>query len=235
MKTQIKKQVLITLILISQKFVSHSAIPDWKVLPENFQYNLTMMCAININCAEQTKPVNMIGVFVNGECRGVAKTNQIINGRYLASLFVYSNTVSGEELTFKAYIEENDSVYELVTTTDFFDNVSFGTAGSPYILYSKQPCYFVKDILPVNNYMSPNGDGINDNFTIDDVISYSDFSLSVFNSFGIEVFYKDKNYNNEWDGKFNGKIVETGTYYYLLKNKETGKSFSGTINIVKPN
>lgn len=207
--------------------------PSWTVNPASFQYNMTMMAIVNIECADALSAGNRIGVFVGSECRGTAVTNQVIGGKYIASLFIYSNVVNGETLTFKIYNAQTDAVSDAKGEVMFQQNASYGTAGSPFIVYNKFPCYFTKEVLPVCNYLSPNGDGKNDYFFIDDVASYSDYTLTIYNEFGLQIFEKENNYSNDWDGTYDGKTLPTGAYYYSFKNGS--KEYKGIINLVNPN
>jgi gliding motility-associated-like protein len=230
----LKKSVFFLLILLVvgiNKVLAGD--PNWSVTPASFQYNMTMTAVVNIDCAEQLSPSNRIGVFVGSECRGTALTSQVYNGKYTASLFIYSNAVNGENISFKIYNAAKDTIYDVKVTVEFQQNAAYGNSSAPYIVYSKFPCYFQKDVLPVTNFISPNGDGINDLFEIDDVDSYSDYTLTIYNENGLEVYKKENNYKNDWDAKLDGKLLPTGTYYYLFKN--TSKEYKGLINIVKPN
>lgn len=212
-----------------------AAQPAWTVNSDSFQYNMTMMVVMNVECSELINPSNRIGAFVNGVCRGTAQTKQVVNGRFMASLFVYSNIVSGETISFKIYDAGKDSVYDAKLTAAFQENASYGTAAAPHVVYSKYPCYFQKDVLPVNNFISPNGDGVNDYFMIDDVDSYKDYTLTVYNEFGLEVFKMAREYQNDWGGTFEGKALPTGAYYYTFRNDKSGREYKGIINIVKTN
>jgi gliding motility-associated-like protein len=40
--------------------------------------------------------------------------------------------------------------------------------------------------------------------------------MKVFNRWGIEV-YSNANYDNSWDGRYNGGPLPDGTYYYVLR------------------
>ncbi len=235
-KTTLNKSIilLLTLLVVGINKVL-AADPNWTVNPANFQYNMTMTAVINIDCAEQISPSNRIGVFVGSECRGTALTSQVYNGKYTASLFIYSNAVNGETISFKIYDAAKDTVYDAKLTVQFQQNASYGNASSPYIVYSKYPCYFIKDVLPVANFISPNGDGVNDSFEIQDVASYQEYTLTIFNENGLEVYKKEGNYNNDWDVKLNGKLLPTGSYYYTFKNSATNSEFKGIVNIVNPN
>jgi len=88
--------------------------------------------------------------------------------------------------------------------------------------------------LPTIAVLSPNGDGKNDNFTIDNVALYSNCSLQVFNTAGSVVYSVDSNYDNSWNGTYKGQSLDNGTYYYLLQsNDEAGVYFNGSFTIFK--
>lgn len=69
---------------------------------------------------------------------------------------------------------------------------------------------------------SPNGDGLNDFFTIEDLDAYPNSELWIYNRWGAEVFHSD-DYQNDWDGRSQSKLnvggdeLPEGTYYYLLQ------------------
>jgi len=68
--------------------------------------------------------------------------------------------------------------------------------------------------LKVPNVFTPNGDGVNDYFTIRGLAKGS--SLSVYNRLGIEVFKSDS-YEQNWDGKdMADKDLDVGTYWFVL-------------------
>lgn len=84
--------------------------------------------------------------------------------------------------------------------------------------------------LPSTNFISPNGDGKNDSWKINNVEIYKDFSLKIFDQFGQVIYDVPSGYNNEFDGKYNGNPLPTGNYYYVFKNDK--KIFKGNITIV---
>ena len=84
--------------------------------------------------------------------------------------------------------------------------------------------------LPCTHYVSPNGDNKNDYFVIENVGVYHTFSLQIIDAFGHQVHYTENNYNNDWDGKYNGTPLATGTYYYIFKND--ARTYTGNITIV---
>jgi large repetitive protein len=94
----------------------------------------------------------------------------------------------------------------------------------------------VKDInpntiaLPSTNFISPNDDGKNDYWVVDDVHIYRTFELKIFDQYGQVIYSKDNNYNNEFNGKYNDVALPSGNYYYQFK-KDT-KTFKGNITII---
>jgi gliding motility-associated-like protein len=62
---------------------------------------------------------------------------------------------------------------------------------------------------------SPNGDGVNDYYTIP-CPSSSAIVFCVYNRWGIEV-YRNEDYRGEWDGRYKGAPLPDGTYYYVIK------------------
>lgn len=67
---------------------------------------------------------------------------------------------------------------------------------------------------------SPNGDGINDVFTIGGLEHTPQKNLTIMNRWGVEVFHSP-DYQNDWNGKNkNGEDLPEDTYYYILTIKD---------------
>ena len=64
---------------------------------------------------------------------------------------------------------------------------------------------------------SPNGDGNNDTFTIDNVEDYPDAKLTILNRWGNAVLQAENGYRNTWDGTWEGRDLPDGTYFYFLE------------------
>jgi gliding motility-associated-like protein len=70
--------------------------------------------------------------------------------------------------------------------------------------------------IEVNNAFTPNGDGINDRWSIyRQYDCLSKVRLTVFNRYGAKVF-ESVDYRNDWDGTYKGKPVPDGTYYAVI-------------------
>jgi gliding motility-associated-like protein len=69
------------------------------------------------------------------------------------------------------------------------------------------------------NIITPNGDGINDTFTVPCLLNEGDFpdsQVSIFNRWGDEVFRSGKPYRNNWNGTYNGEDLPADTYFYII-------------------
>ncbi len=80
---------------------------------------------------------------------------------------------------------------------------------------------------------SPNGDGSNDYFVIEELEQYSHVSIIIFNRWGNKIFEQD-NYKNDWDGNSNvdlsiGKELPVGTYFYQVIIHDNNKTLTGYV------
>ena len=67
-------------------------------------------------------------------------------------------------------------------------------------------------IIP--NIFSPDGDGINDNLTFINLDGTSQFKITIWNRWGVEIFESDDS-SNPWDGNAsNGQPAKASVYYY---------------------
>jgi gliding motility-associated-like protein len=96
---------------------------------------------------------------------------------------------------------------------------------------------FEIDEIEIYNAFSPNGDGINDVFTIRNIEFYPENEILIFNRWN-QIVYKTTNYgvNNIFNGKHQktGHLLPKGTYYYrfsYLNSNKVQKTISGYIFI----
>jgi gliding motility-associated-like protein len=80
-------------------------------------------------------------------------------------------------------------------------------------------------VLPINNYVSPNGDGKNDKLVIMSVEVYTNYELTIYNTSGVVVFHTNA-YDNSWDGQG----LDASVYYYTFFG---AKKYKGSITLVK--
>lgn len=92
----------------------------------------------------------------------------------------------------------------------------------------------VRDGLADNDFprvFSPNADGINDIWLIDDLEKVADCSLAIYDKYGKKV-YEANPYDNTWDGTFEGSELAAGAYYYVFKCIGA-TDFTGGVRIIR--
>ena len=72
--------------------------------------------------------------------------------------------------------------------------------------------------LEITSGFTPNGDGVNDLWIIENIELFPDLVVHVYNRWGVEVF-ESQGYNSNiaWDGTYSGSVLPSGTYYYTLE------------------
>ncbi|WP_420398999.1 gliding motility-associated C-terminal domain-containing protein [Flagellimonas sp.] len=89
------------------------------------------------------------------------------------------------------------------------------------------------DAIDVINVITPNGDGIHDVFTINNLEDYPNNTVKIYNRWGVQV-YATKSYNttgNVFDGTSEGRVtvnkdnkLPVGTYFYIIDYQDpTGR------------
>ncbi|BDD03492.1 T9SS type B sorting domain-containing protein [Aureibacter tunicatorum] len=90
------------------------------------------------------------------------------------------------------------------------------------------------DEVLVHNMFTPNGDGVNDYFVIQQAEKYPNSLLRVYNRYGSKV-YEKKGYRNDWDGvsninlKLGDKVLPEGTYFYIFEKNDGSEPLSGYV------
>lgn len=79
---------------------------------------------------------------------------------------------------------------------------------------------------------TPNGDSYNDKWVIRNIDTYPDALVQVYRKDGRLVFEADGSYE-PWDGKFEGKDLPSGTYYYVVNLKNEDDPYTGSLTILR--
>lgn len=79
---------------------------------------------------------------------------------------------------------------------------------------------------------SPNGDGVNDYFFIANIEAKPNNYLQIFNQWG-NLIYQTRSYKNDWDGRWNNKLLPDGTYYFILEIEENDlkNTYKGSVEL----
>ena len=82
--------------------------------------------------------------------------------------------------------------------------------------------YLPPDLGDIYNGVTPNGDGKNETFVVQNIRYFPKNNIQIFNRWGAKVYEKDS-YNNEFNGYSDGDVtigrgekLPEGTYYYVL-------------------
>ncbi len=90
----------------------------------------------------------------------------------------------------------------------------------------------VVDQLVIYNTFTPNEDGINDVFYIENIEDYPENKIDIYNRNG-NVVYSSSGYSNNWDGKYYGNDLPAATYYYILNLGDGSKEIKGDLTIIR--
>ncbi len=133
-----KRIIISAVICFFMGITVYAQTPTWSVNENDFEYNMSFVAFLNIDGVTLSSTNDMIGAFVNDECRGV--TNLIYvpsKDRYYAYFNVFSNT-SGEAISFKVYDSTNDKVVDISKTVNFQINALFGDIAQAFSFASPE-------------------------------------------------------------------------------------------------
>ena len=148
-------------------------------------------------------------------------------------------------VTWNSYLQWEKAAPSSVTSSSAAgDDLNGGTLNTTIKFSSIQPLHntpftFSSEPGGVNpftffNAFSPDGDGRNDTWEINNIEIYPDNKLTIYNRWGDEVF-SATGYTNAkaWDG---GNL-QPGTYYYVLTTtiENQARTFKGFITMIKKN
>ena len=85
----------------------------------------------------------------------------------------------------------------------------------------------------VPNVFSPNGDGINDSWSLEDTFLYSESEVRIYGRFG-KLIFQSVGYYTPWDGTSeNGQDLPDGVYFYYLEIGNGFDPIKGTVTIIR--
>lgn len=140
-----------------------------------------------------------------------------------------------DELTGEITIN-NPKLVDYETMPKYTINVKITDNGDVPLSVTIEVVISIKDAaeetLNANNFFSPNNDGINDTWMLQTPELYQDFEVIIFNGMQ-EIIYESKNYQNNWDGTYEGQELPNGVYYYILKSPDGKRVYKGTISLIR--
>jgi len=88
--------------------------------------------------------------------------------------------------------------------------------------------------IEVPSGFTPNNDGANDVWNIRLLEKFPNASVQIYNRWGQLLFEQQNGYTIPWNGKYKGKELPIGTYYYIIDLKDPKvKPLTGPITIIK--
>jgi len=143
-------------------------------------------------------------------------------------------SISGGESPYVYYLND------LVSYDEFIDSLP----ANNYIarIMDNNNCLIFQEIIslidnPNNNCISipnaftPNFDGINDYWIIENIWRFPEAKIQIFNRWGQELWTASGS-DTPWDGKYQDRLVPTGPYLYIVNLFNGIDPFVGTVTVV---
>ena len=131
-------------------------------------------------------------------------------------------------------------LYSLDGVTWQVSNIFYNLATGPYTFYVKyadSDCIVQQQsvILDIKNAITPNGDGMNDQWIVKNLYVFGGrmSNVKIFDRYQALIFEQSSNTQFLWDGTIKGRAIPTSSYWYVITLPD-GRSFTGWI-LVKNN
>lgn len=84
----------------------------------------------------------------------------------------------------------------------------------------------------ITTLITPDGNGKNDYWKIKNIEEYDNCQVRVFDRRGRSVYYTS-DYQNDWNGSYNGSLLPDGVYYFMIDCNNGEKVYKGTLTIMR--
>ncbi len=216
--------------------------PEWEVNPNDFDYSMNIIGRISIDSVFSNDLFDQVAAFSNGEVRGVA--NVVYDEayqEYFVFLTVYSNTVSGDAISFNIWDASTGQTIQATidgnSSITFTDNNVMGTLTNPSLFENTN---VIEQDIPLNegwtwvsfNVNDPNFSDLNaltsgmNLQTSDRILSHSPTQL--------ETYFKDASpANSSWNGTISANSGLSSNFMYKMKfaNQQTLKIQGSTVDV----
>ena len=134
----------------------------------------------------------------------------------------YTYLVNGEQYTDTEYIAELSAGDYTITIVD-----TNGCIKQTDISINEG----TDDCIEIPNAFTPNGDGINDEWLIQNIEAFPDAQIQVFNRWG-QLVYLGRHGDDPWNGTYEGMPLPVGPYVYVIKLNHTDDKQDAFVGIV---
>jgi len=94
----------------------------------------------------------------------------------------------------------------------------------------------MEDGVKIPNVITPNGDGVNDTWSIEHIEDFPNSLVVIYNRWG-NIVWKASNNGLQWDGTNyrNGELLPDGTYFYVIDLQSTfyPDPYTGYVQIIR--
>ncbi len=206
-------------------------------------YDVQLVITSPQGCVDSTTFYNYLTVYP----KPIANFNHSPNPVFMFSPEVQLTNYSSNALTYNWFIESgNPSYSELTHVKTLFPDGVEGQYNVMLIATSEFGCIDTTEqivivlpevILYVPNTFTPDDDEFNQSWGIYiEGIDIYDFELLVYNRWG-QIIWESHGPTEKWDGTYNGKFVENGTYTWIIRTKDLVNDakyvFNGHVNILR--
>ncbi|MEQ9441467.1 MAG: PKD domain-containing protein, partial [Cyclobacteriaceae bacterium] len=204
--------------------------PSNETTSDMFSWNATDGAEFAEQNATVTFTINLLSVSLGNEveeiCNGESVTLMAVTESGEAP-FSYEWTcdlgncaISGTEAS--ASVSPTESSTYQVTVTD-----ANGIQTSSSVQVNVTDCALV-----IPSGFTPNGDNVNDTWQLQNISTFENKIVEVYDRYGHQVFYSN-NYSAPWTGEYEGKKLPTGTYYYRIELDGGTQSYQGKVTILQ--
>lgn len=87
------------------------------------------------------------------------------------------------------------------------------------------------DCLRIPNVFTPNGDGVNDEWIIENIELFPEAHIYIYNRWG-QLLYHGRGDSERWDGSYRGHFVPSGVYIYIVSLESVEEKYEGTVTVL---
>ncbi|MBR5983902.1 MAG: gliding motility-associated C-terminal domain-containing protein, partial [Bacteroidales bacterium] len=87
------------------------------------------------------------------------------------------------------------------------------------------------DCLRIPNVITPNGDGVNDEWIIENIELFPYAHIYIFNRWG-QLLFHERGDGKRWDGSYRGHLVPSGVYLYIIELESVEETYKGTVTVL---
>jgi gliding motility-associated-like protein len=186
--------------------------------------NTPVMINVVANDTDSGGTINAATVDLNLSSGGIQDTNSTPQGNFSV------NTTG--IVTFTPTVD-----YIGVATVSYTVNDNTGATSNPamiVIMVEEPPAYNDLDI-PAG--FTPNGDGANETWKIlsrrgTDLNQFHNAEVRIYNKHGL-LLYEAKGFESRWDGRQNGEVLPSDSYYYTIDLKIDNLKYKGIVTILR--